>query len=233
MNAFGEQYNTNCNEGLKFHEIVNINHKLPLSSIGRIERNLIFPHSICNKLRSDWKEDRLVKFSFSGLATERRRNTIEKWIATNRNSLFLKTKIPSQFRKYLRKIIFYWQNISDEGKNIVEINFSSNGRSFPIKSWDQDYYDTLLNSQFVLCPSGDFIWTYRFFESILAGAIPVIEEYCGLYNGFRYKFMKDDISTFNWSREDAEYNYKLCKSMITIPKVDLNEELYRIIKESE
>lgn len=37
---------------------------------------------------------------------------------------------------------------------------------FQKKSWDTEYYDILSQSKFVICPSGDFIWSYRFFEAI-------------------------------------------------------------------
>jgi hypothetical protein len=50
----------------------------------------------------------------------------------------------------------------------------------------------------------------------LCGAIPVVESNCEAYEGFRFKYMTDDASTFVWSKEDAEYNYKLCLERITV-----------------
>lgn len=49
----------------------------------------------------------------------------------------------------------------------IEIQESNKGRIFPIKAWDENYYQTLSKSKFVLCLNGDYIWSYRFFESIL------------------------------------------------------------------
>ncbi len=91
------------------------------------------------------------------------------------------------------------------------------GREFPFKSLDLDYYETLSRSQFVLCPNGDFIWTYRFFEAIMCGAIPLIEEKCDSYDGFRYSLMTEDANSLVWSEEDALFNYDKCMELLTYP----------------
>jgi hypothetical protein len=44
----------------------------------------------------------------------------------------------------------------------------------------------MARAQFVLCPNGDFTWTYRFFESIIFRAIPIIEDYTHHYDGYYY-----------------------------------------------
>ena len=105
---------------------------------------------------------------------------------------------------------------------------SNRGRKFPIKSWDDDYFKVLGDSQFVLCPSGVCVWSYRFFESILCGAIPIVESNCEAYEGFRFKYMTDDASTFVWTKEDAEYNYNLCIERITIAPEVLKSTLASI-----
>lgn len=79
----------------------------------------------------------------------------------------------------------------------------------------------------MLCPSGDYVWSYRFFESILCGAIPVIEEYCEAYNGFRFQYMSEKASNLKWSKEDAEYNFNLCVERLTIPQRDLDNEILK------
>mmetsp|Transcript_8527 Transcript_8527/g.23900 ORF Transcript_8527/g.23900 Transcript_8527/m.23900 type:complete len:361 (+) Transcript_8527:206-1288(+) len=40
--------------------------------------------------------------------------------------------------------------------------------------YDYEYYDSLMDTRFALVPDGDFPWTYRFLESIMCGAIPVV-----------------------------------------------------------
>lgn len=231
IKKFNAEFITDKPNGLDFRKITNIDHSVPVSSIGGLNRTLIFPRYICYYLRDNWKSKRKLEFSFSGLTTAKRKSVLRQWVDNNRNRnlvVSFNRKLP--IRHSLRYLVRFKNLISTSKKLLVEINFSSKGREFPKKTWDSEYYDTLLNSKFVLCPSGDYIWTYRFFECILAGAIPVIEAECEAYKGFRYRFMHEDIKDFKWEKEDAEYNYSLCFSKITIPLEQLNTELYRLNK---
>lgn len=106
---------------------------------------------------------------------------------------------------------------------------SGKGRVLPGKAWDENYFKMLTQSRFVLCPVGDCVWTYRFFESAMCGAIPIVEASCASYQGFRYFTMEDDISTLKWSAEIAEYNFNLCRERLTVPRELLNAEIGRII----
>jgi len=63
---------------------------------------------------------------------------------------------------------------------------SFNGRDDRTKPLDKWYFEEMAKAKFVLCPNGDFTWTYRFFEAILCGAIPIIQNYCSLYAGYYY-----------------------------------------------
>ncbi|MGB5326518.1 MAG: exostosin family protein, partial [Pseudomonadales bacterium] len=107
---------------------------------------------------------------------------------------------------------------------------SDRGRKFPIKAWDNEYFKVLANSEFVLCPSGDYVWSYRFFEAALCGAIPIVEESCNAYNGFRFLTFNDEISDLKWSKVDSEHNFKTCVESITVPSSVLNEEIANIIR---
>jgi hypothetical protein len=63
---------------------------------------------------------------------------------------------------------------------------SDRGRQLSTREKDDSYFQTMARSKFVACPDGDFIWTYRFFEAILCGAIPIIENDCPLYEGYKF-----------------------------------------------
>ena len=63
---------------------------------------------------------------------------------------------------------------------------SNRGRDITTKQFDTDYFKTMARSKFVLCPNGDFTWTYRFFESIIFKSIPIIEDYTHHYDGYTY-----------------------------------------------
>jgi hypothetical protein len=106
---------------------------------------------------------------------------------------------------------------------------SRRGRHFPGKSWDEEYYELLARSQFVLCPSGDYVWTYRFFEAALCGAIPIVESTCDAYAGFRYQTMRDPARELQWRREDAEHNYALCRDLLTVPSDVLSREIAALL----
>ena len=51
----------------------------------------------------------------------------------------------------------------------------------------------MARSKFVLCPNGDFTWTYRFFESVIFKAIPIIEDYTHHYDGYTYYTKSDEF----------------------------------------
>lgn len=56
-----------------------------------------------------------------------------------------------------------------------QICFTTQGREINKFFFDKEYYTTLKSAYFVLCPRGDYNWSYRFFESIMCFAIPIIE----------------------------------------------------------
>jgi hypothetical protein len=87
---------------------------------------------------------------------------------------------------------------------------SERGRRFPTKAWDEEYFQMLADSEHVLCPSGDYQWSYRFFEACLCGAVPIVEAGSPLYDGFRYRLMTDRRDAAPWSAADAEHNYRPC-----------------------
>lgn len=213
LKKFNISYKINNNySGIKFSDLVKINHATPETSIGSIKKPIIFPKVITNHLKENWIHNKTIDYSFTGLLTLKRKKVLEQWINNNLN-------------------INYNIDIDKEYSiNIGNLYLSSskNGRSFPKKSWDAEYYDILSQSKFVICPSGDFIWSYRFFEAILCGAIPIIEEYCDTYEGFKFYYMDNNIKDLNYSKDIIEHNYKLCISRITIDKNILNNELQEL-----
>lgn len=70
-----------------------------------------------------------------------------------------------------------------QGATII---YTDRGRDDSIKGHDQEYWDLMSRAKCVLCPDGDFVWTYRFFEAVACGAVPIIESYSSLYSGFHW-----------------------------------------------
>lgn len=93
------------------------------------------------------------------------------------------------------------------------IIYSKNGRIADKKVMDEWYFTEMSKAKFVLCPNGDFIWTYRFFEAAIFKAIPIIEEYTKIYEGYKYYKKGDDyIYRIDW----VEHNYNKVKQEMTI-----------------
>lgn len=89
---------------------------------------------------------------------------------------------------------------------------SNNGRKQETKEKDLSYFRMLARSRFVICPNGDFVWTYRFFEAILCKCIPIIEEECELYKGYHYYKVGDEYEyREDWIKENLS---KIKKEMM-------------------
>lgn len=89
---------------------------------------------------------------------------------------------------------------------------SNRGRDVIKKQFDTEYFKNMARSKFVLCPNGAFTWTYRFFESVIFKAIPIIEEYSPNYEGYYYYKKGDDfIYNEDWVNSNLE---KLKKEMM-------------------
>ena len=54
------------------------------------------------------------------------------------------------------------------------------------------YFESMCQSKFVLCPAGDSLWSFRFYETLMCKSIPIVES---IHHTYR-------------SREEAELNYK-------------------------
>jgi hypothetical protein len=223
----------------------------PISRVGRIERPLIFAHGVADYLEMLWPDIRDLHVSFVGRLHETRRTVIEEWITRQFPDLDL--SMPDQSvvdrrvarRKQLQVWGEYWlrgplhrlkpwielpaveEAVHRDG---VLLMTSDRGWGFPTKAWDDVYYQTLANSSFVLCPNGRFVWTYRFFEATLCGAIPIVQTTCELYEGFRYFTMDDDVEQMIWNEADALHNAALCRERLTVPRGELNDEIRYLLR---
>lgn len=218
--------------GIKLSELMKINHSKPETFIGSLTKPLIFPHGIPEYCKTLWLSKRKYRYTFAGLITKDRSDLIEDWINNNIVCDSSKLPITDSFAHKMRNKLFSMLRLDNticKKKGDLIIWSSTKGRVFPAKSWDDDYFKVLADSEFVLCPSGVCVWSYRFFESILCGAIPIVELNCEAYEGFRFKYMTDKASDFVWSQEDAEYNFKLCLERITLPIADIENELSNFV----
>jgi hypothetical protein len=187
---------------------LHIDHERPEVSLGSLSRPLLFAHVVVGQFQRAWS-DRPVLASFAGNMTRTRGSALRQW---------RKTQFPRRAGR------------SKSIETRVIIRSSSSGRSWPEKAWDQGYVSLLGSSQFALCPDGDFIWTYRFFEATMAGAIPIVEHDCPLYEGFRFARMSDDIGSLEWSEAAANHNRERVQRLITAPNEDLRAAVERALR---
>jgi hypothetical protein len=214
-----------------------VDHHTPVTAVGGIRRPLIFPHQIVAACRNRWADERTIYASFSGLVTVERQAAIRTWLR-QRTVRPRRLRIPISTTRTHRAVEAIRSAAGLRNKRAFRIrggdfvmSSSCLGRRFPTKAWDDTYVDTLGRSRFALCPNGDSVWTYRFFEATMCGAVPIVEQSCELYEGFHYYTMADH--DYVWSIEKAEHNYQLCAQQLTVPKADLNDELTRLTTAKE
>jgi hypothetical protein len=208
---------------------VSISHQEPSTALGGLARPLIFPAAIAERCRALWQAARPHRYSFAGLVTDERRRVLEAWSAARDGAGRTAFSASNGLGRFVRRQLVRWRGY-DRLRHVggVTVWSSVRGRRFPTKAWDDEYYELLARSQCVLCPSGDYLWSYRFFEAALCGAMPIVEEPVPLYEGFRYRRMADGGDA-EWSAADAEHNYRLCRARIEVPRDALNAELERLV----
>lgn len=54
------------------------------------------------------------------------------------------------------------------------------------------YFETMCQSKFVLCPAGDSLWSFRFYETIMCKSLPIVETWHHTYR----------------TREESDIDYK-------------------------
>lgn len=224
---FELDYELGAEEGSRPLNDVHVSHEKPWTQIGDLGRALIFPHGMFDYCRHLWGE-RPIRFAFIGHVTPARQRVLEAWFR----------QVNPDFRIGNSSLKKLWERITGGSKASASngpsaelvCRSSDAGRQFPGKAWDDDYFRTLARAQFVICPNGDFVWTYRFFEAILCGAIPVVEERCSLYEGFFFYTMNERTSDFKWSEQVAGDNLKLAQERLTVPLDELDREIAAMLK---
>jgi hypothetical protein len=213
-----------------------LSHPEPITAIGSIERPLIFPHEVFEHCRRLWADSRATRYLFVGLITGKRHAVLSRWLARTYPDSALELPRNESFGIRLRRKILRAFSVKEAPALITAESgglvcwASESGSHFPMKAWHDEYYEQMARAQFVLCPDGDFVWTYRFFEAILCGAVPVIENRCAAYEGFRFATMQDDLSGQAWSESTALHNFALARQRLTVSRELLNGEIASLLR---
>jgi hypothetical protein len=210
---------------------IEIIHSTPLSKVGSLERPLVFPRAILDRCRAGWPATRPIRFFFAGLISEQREQALRVWARTSAIDISV-PRPASAFSTWIRRRVLRARPraVAKAESGDAVLWSSARGREYPMKAWDDDYCRAMTRAQFVLCPSGDFVWTYRFFEAAMCGAIPVIESECPAYAGFQFFTMRQQGMQLRWTEAMAEHNLGLCLERLTIPRQHLDEEIARLLR---
>lgn len=78
------------------------------------------------------------------------------------------------------------------------------------------YFTTMRQSKFCLCPAGDSSWSFRFYEILMCGSIPVVETWHHTYRtpeesklDYRYLLFDEDHTYTKESEEMVKHNTRL------------------------
>jgi len=93
-------------------------------------------------------------------------------------------------------------------KNYQNVHQSNRGRDKNLKYvLDKEYYTSLGKTEFALTPTGECNWSYRMFEAIACGAIPVLgDNDTDIFSGDYKTYRHSDEKVYNI--EDANHNYE-------------------------
>lgn len=223
-------------DGVPLLSGVTVDHCKPMTSIGPASRPLVFPRAVLEYCRKMWVGERPISFFFAGLVTETRREVLNTWFsrALPHSRVFLPspTRLSCRLQRKLRSVLRLpdASNVDVLESRDVVLWMTTRGRCPGIKAWDIEYYRMLGKSKYALCPRGDYPWTYRFFEAIMCGALPIVEDACPLYDGFTFLTTRDHIDNHKWSQAVAEHNFDLCRERLTVDRDVLNETIASMLE---
>jgi len=92
------------------------------------------------------------------------------------------------------------------------------------------YFQTMRQSKYVLCPAGDTSWSFRFYETLMCGSLPVVDSWHHTYRTVEeskipYKYILrseiDKLSTIDYD-DMVRQNTELFKQYHLLGNIDLN-----------
>lgn len=130
------------------------------------------------------------------------------------------------------------KQIYQEIANKEFITFRHMGRYSSYNISREQFFDDLNNSKFVICPRGNAIDTFRFYDTIYAGAIPIVirTNYHNLpfFENVPILFLENESEFKNLTEEFLHKQYEtLIKNKGFYPKLDFDNfinELYSTLK---
>jgi hypothetical protein len=182
-------------EGIDVHGF-RLDHGVPMNYNGGKEYNLVYPKSYLEELEIIDIDNKPIDYFFIGTMSGDHRQFLKRWDKPNS---IIRT---SQQNKFIHpkddKVGYYGENF-----------------------FNRPYFTEMATSKFVLAPAGcsafkpkykaagTFIWSYRFWEAVMVGSIPITNEPDPRWHE-EYKFYNlddDHIYRKDW----ADHNFKVFK----------------------
>ena len=192
----------------------------------------LYPRSFVDRVRG-LDRSKTIDFNFRGAlridpVTRDNRKWVEEFASRNFSdrSYFQATDRLSKSKRLFGRTKFKKLGVFDftfERDGFVPKEHRRECRAF----FDEEYFSILSRSEFTLCPAGDAPWSMRFFEAILAGSIPIIENrvHSGrnpVERAIGYHFTYADADKFVYDPEWVEHNLSLFIKNQTLLGKDLS-----------
>ena len=166
-------------QGAVYEFPITIDHPSPRTTVGSVARPLVFPEWILETANLE-PFARPLLCSFVGFPStqrvadalalyQRSFGKISRWKSAVLGSL---SRFPKS-RQAVTVMNWFFEALGrPQGCKFI---WSNAGRQVDNKVFDRAYWGLLNQSQSVYCPAGDFGWSYRFYESMIVGALPIID----------------------------------------------------------
>lgn len=197
---------TNLNKESENYKVY-VNHLIPNVIFENKTYPLLFPIEFIDRF-INLNTNKDLDFVFIGQITKNRILSLLKFaLLQKKYSLMAKT-----FLTIIKMVLKQTREGSVVCKNDLFI-FTNRGRNEINKYFDEDYFSILLRAKYVICPSGDYDWTYRFFEAIICFAIPYAQS-LELYQNYSFNILfKENL---DFSRDEKLNNLETLVRTLTI-----------------
>lgn len=176
---------------------ITVNHKLPITKIENLfSAPLIFPKLINSRFHTHI-DKKINKIYFRGLLTKLR---VVKCI-----QLFIEIKDFEAIKLFFMQILKFGSDFEIKTDKVF-MKFTRRGRQKKYKYLDEEYYLEMSRYKYIFCPRGVFTWTYRFFEAVQVGSIPISKYSIPEYLDFFYLTTKTN-ETITQEQDEASQNY--------------------------
>lgn len=160
---------------------------------------LLYPRSYLQKVRA-LQAKKIYKYCFMGALyypnVYEHRKWILSWAAENfTEDCFFQVTVDSDSHQSLGG--FDQTNVNQDIFTPKEMDADERNFFHPL------FFKIMKNSNFTLCPAGDAPWSMRFFESIMCGSIPIVEQ--SSHSG-RHEYERE--IGYNFYLKDDEHVYR-------------------------